>query len=206
MFSFFKKRKVETKNIINKEEKIVTEDDLPSVLNKILESNTDITNEININLDKDKKTILFIDDLVPMNIIYEKYIEKIKDTHNIDLESYFNIIKFYENKAGIKALKTIKDYYIDISFLDITLGYLYKYENEYYEISGIDVGIMQYLKNNNSEIYFLTAHSLNTDNYFINKYIEKFKFYTGLNLNNHIISKADRAGLIIFDKISKYIR
>ena len=135
----------------------------------------DIT--IRNNVGKDAPTILIMEDYPGMvDLLYTEVI-RIQCCH---VPEKFNIITATEEYAAF----TVKEYLdnggkIDIAFLDITIGGI----KDGIELDGIDTAIMIKKACPDSEIKFITGHTLNKRNPEIFEFMQKFYNETGFNID-----------------------
>ena len=135
--------------------------------------------DINIrnNVGKHAPTILIMDDYSGMvDLLYTEVLR----TQCCDIGSKFNIITATDEYAAF----TVKEYIdhggkIDIAFLDITIGGI----KDGIELDGIDTAIMIKKACPDSEIKFITGHTLNKRNPEIFEFMQKFYNETGFNID-----------------------
>lgn len=135
--------------------------------------------DINIrnNVGKHAPTILIMDDYSGMvDLLYTEVLR----IHCCDISSKFNIITATDEYAAF----TVKEYIdhggkIDIAFLDITIGGI----KDGIELDGIDTAIMIKKACPDSEIKFITGHTLNKRNPEIFEFMQKFYNETGFNID-----------------------
>lgn len=135
--------------------------------------------DINIrnNVGKHAPTILIMDDYSGMvDLLYTEVLR----TQCCNISSKFNIITATDEYAAF----TVKEYIdhggkIDIAFLDITIGGI----KDGIELDGIDTAIMIKKACPDSEIKFITGHTLNKRNPEIFEFMQKFYNETGFNID-----------------------
>lgn len=135
--------------------------------------------DINIrnNVGKHAPTILIMDDYSGMvDLLYTEVLR----IQCCDIGSKFNIITATDEYAAF----TVKEYIdhggkIDIAFLDITIGGI----KDGIELDGIDTAIMIKKACPDSEIKFITGHTLNKRNPEIFEFMQKFYNETGFNID-----------------------
>ena len=135
--------------------------------------------DINIrnNVGKHAPTILIMDDYSGMvDLLYTELLR----IQCCDIGSKFNIITATDEYAAF----TVKEYIdhggkIDIAFLDITIGGI----KDGIELDGIDTAIMIKKACPDSEIKFITGHTLNKRNPEIFEFMQKFYNETGFNID-----------------------
>lgn len=133
--------------------------------------------DIRNNVGKHAPTILIMDDYSGMvDLLYTEVLR----TQCCDIGSKFNIITATDEYAAF----TVKEYIenggtIDIAFLDITIGGI----KDGIELDGIDTAIMIKKACPDSEIKFITGHTLNKRNPEIFEFMQKFYNETGFNID-----------------------
>ncbi len=135
--------------------------------------------DINIrnNVGKNAPTILIMDDYSGMvDLLYTEVLR----IQCCGIGSKFNIITTTDEYAAF----TVKEYIdhggkIDIAFLDITIGGI----KDGLELDGIDTAIMIKKACPDSEIKFITGHTLNKRNPEIFEFMQKFYNETGFNID-----------------------
>lgn len=135
--------------------------------------------DINIrnNVGKHAPTILIMDDYSGMvDLLYTEVLR----IHCCNIGSKFNIITATDEYAAF----TVKEYIehggkIDVAFLDITIGGI----KDGVELDGIDTAIMIKKACPDSEIKFITGHTLNKRNPEIFEFMQKFYNETGFNID-----------------------
>jgi len=156
-------------------------DDYISPTSFMMSRNNDelIIPDINIrnNVGKHAPTILIMDDYSGMvDLLYTEVLR----IQCCDIGSKFNIITATDEYAAF----TVKEYIehggtIDIAFLDITIGGI----KDGIELDGIDTAIMIKKACPDSEIKFITGHTLNKRNPEIFEFMQKFYNETGFNID-----------------------
>ncbi len=133
--------------------------------------------DIRNNVGKHAPTILIMDDYSGMvDLLYTEVLR----IQCCDIGSKFNIITATDEYAAF----TVKEYIenggtIDIAFLDITIGGI----KDGIELDGIDTAIMIKKAYPDSEIKFITGHTLNKRNPEIFEFMQKFYNETGFNID-----------------------
>lgn len=138
------------------------------------------------------KTLLILDDMSNIKLLYNLDFKKIKDNFNKDVLKDFNIVYCLGNQAGFTAHKFIlnTDTKIDYAILDITLGYGVKLiSGEYIEFDGVDVFRELYIKNKDLNYIFCTAHSLNRKNPTVNSFFTKYEDIVKKNIKDNYVNK-----------------
>lgn len=145
----------------------------------------------------DKPTVLFLDDIVGTNILYESDMKKIKLRYNKDMKNDFNIMFCFGGTCAETLLEEFvrKDIRIDYAFLDITIKTIFKIDADTaMEVDGVDLALLLMKFSHNIKILFATGHTLNRYNNTMQEYINKFEFGTGNKILDHYLNKnaADR--------------
>ena len=142
-----------------------------------------------------EKTVLIVDDQDIISLLYRNDIAKIRNELGKDIEKDFKVIRCLNKDSGLTAFKVIymDKIKIDYALLDLTLGCMVKldkgpFKGKYPEVDGADLGIYIKKLNPDAKILFVTAHTMNTDNYIVSKYDSKLKEH-GLNLFDLYLSK-----------------
>lgn len=144
--------------------------------------------------DKNKPSILIVDDNEYVKDIYSYDFKKMNALTSEDILSKYNIIYALGEQCGLDALNYIvRDFNIKIALLDLTLTRLYHVEDDLFmELDGIDIAIAleKYLPNT---VYrFLTAHNLNYPIGIIEEYLNKSTTYLNKELPDITINKSNR--------------
>ena len=139
------------------------------------------------------KTILWLDDMTNMKVLYGLDINKVKNIYKEDINKDFNIINCFGKYAGFIAEKYIHSddrLKIDYALVDITLGYGIKLTNgDYVEYDGVDIMLDLLKLNPDMKFMFCSAHTLNRKNPTVNGFFTKFEDATGLDISNYYINK-----------------
>ena len=185
------------KNIFvkNQEENKEKEDDkkVERIPNEILLLNHDYSNVAlpKIVNETSDKSLLIVDDYELTSVLYENDFVNIKEEYKINVEKDFKVIRCLDKDSGLQAFKIvyIDKVKIDYALLDLTLGCMAKLpNNQYAEVDGADLGIYIKKFNPDAKILFVTAHTMNIDNYVVAKYADKLKKH-GLDLLSLYLSK-----------------
>lgn len=141
---------------------------------------------------RSKPSILLMDDNEGILSIIIDDLRELHKEGKIDLSSY-NIVKFSSQYAAFNLIATMKAYdglNIKYGIFDITLGGgVYDETKGNIVLDGIDAFIEAKTLNPRMKYVFFTGNKLNP---YINKnktIIEKFKDFTGDNINNYIVYK-----------------
>jgi hypothetical protein len=120
-------------------------------------------------IDISKPTILIMDDFEFMaRLVYEE----LERVDVIDVYKNFNVITASSEYAGFSVKKALEEgVKFDVCFLDITLGGVI----DSVEYDGVDIAIMIKEKYPNSNIQFITGHTLNRKNPEIFQFIQRFE-------------------------------
>lgn len=141
--------------------------------------------EIPANVDKPR--VIVVDDLTTVRTIFNLDLDKIKTVYGKDVKEDFNLCYFIGPKAGFEAFKfvAVENQKVDYAFLDLTLGYLVKVDDDsYIEIDGIDLAITILKRNPNAKIIFSTASTLDYGNRNMQYFIDKFYEFSKIKLNS----------------------
>ena len=169
-----------TKKVDKVEEEFFKDDYIsPTSLMMSRKNDELIIPDINIrnNVGRHAPTILIMDDYSGMvDLLYTEVLR----IQCCDIGSTFNIITATDEYAAF----TVKEYIdhggkIDIAFLDITIGGI----KDGLELDGIDTAIMIKKACPDSEIKFITGHTLNKRNPEIFEFMQKFYNETGFNID-----------------------
>lgn len=145
------------------------------------------------DFDFNKPSILLFDDNMGVISVLEDDLQELEKEGFIKLEDY-NILKFSTQHAAFQLQATIKAYQglnIELAIFDITLGGgVYEEDLGNVVLDGVDTfkAVSDY--NQNLKYIFFTGNKLNP---YINKnkeIIEKYKKYTGEDIQDHILYKA----------------
>lgn len=187
--NIFKKKDVEE---IRYEKDEVDYDFLRGDLNRIILNGQRFNPE---NLNKNKKTILIVDDYDEMATLFKNTIQDIKDDYDFDIVNDYNVVMIIGDNCGKDSLTFIEKYSVDYAILDITLREIIKKKingrNSFGAIDGIDIGIEILERHPECKMIFLTAHNLDTDNEKFSTFHFKYKQYFNGNLVDHYINKLD---------------
>ena len=140
----------------------------------------------------DKPTILFLDDIVGTNILYESDMKKIKLRYEKDVKNDFNIMFCFGGTCAETLIEEFvrKDIRIDYALLDITIKTIFKIDcDTAMEVDGVDLALLLMKYNHDIKIIFATGHTLNKYNKTMQEYINKFEFGTGKNILDHYLNK-----------------
>lgn len=185
---FKKKDVVETPH----EKDEVDYDFLNGDLNRIILNGQEFNPE---NLNKDKKTLLIVDDYVEMATLFKNTLQDIKDDYGFDIVNDYNVVMIIGDNCGKDSLTFIENYSVDYAILDITLREIIQKKingrNSFGAIDGIDIGIEILERYPKCKMIFLTAHNLDTDNEKFSTFHIKYKQYFDADLVDHYINKLD---------------
>ena len=145
-----------------------------------------------LDIGSDKPTILFLDDIVGTNILYESDMKKIKLRYEKDVKNDFNIMFCFGGTCAETLIEEFvrKDIHIDYALLDITIKTIFKIDcDTAMEVDGVDLALLLMKYNHDIKILFATGHTLNKYNKTMQEYINKFEFGTGENILDHYLNK-----------------
>lgn len=138
-------------------------------------------------IDKDKKTILIIDDNEGMvNFIRDDFVSILGD----DFSNY-NILTFTSPLAAYILIMYFEkiNLKVELAIIDILLNGIVKTSEKNIKLTGVDV--FEYLKQKTKiqNFFFYTGNQLNTDITFVRQMVEQFKKITGKNIEDFTIYK-----------------
>ena len=188
--NYLKEKLFHTKDDIESMEETVAVEEIP---NEILLQEVDYSTipEADIVNPNGEKSILIVDDQDIISVLYRNDFRKIEHEFHKNIENDFKVIRCLDKDSGLRAFKLV---YIDkvkinYALLDLTLGCMAKLpNNQYAEVDGADLGIYIKKFNPDAKILFVTAHTMNIDNYVVAKYADKLKKH-GLDLLSLYLSK-----------------
>jgi len=208
------------KKLLKPKEKIKEEEDeftyfKPEEIEYTINSELLINDVEYINKLGDKyPTILLMDDFKAMITLLSNELKRIE---SIDVFKEFNIISATGEFAAFSVDKFIKDGgCVEIAFLDITLGGVINN----IELDGIDISIKIKECNPDSNIKFITGHTLNRRNPEIFKFAQKFENFFNkemdekkevklngekINIYEHVIGKNDSRLILMEQAIKEYL-
>ncbi|EPU3828892.1 hypothetical protein ACVWU4_000872 [Campylobacter coli] len=156
------------------------------------------------NFDKNKPSILIVDDNEYIKDLYEYDFKQLDRIANEPISSKYNIIYALGDNSGMLALQYIvRDFNIKIALLDLTLAKLYNIEEDTLELDGVDLAIAleKYLPNT---LYrFLSAHNLEYPIGILMEYLKKASKYLNRDLAAITINKSIRNKEEIFLNLIK---
>lgn len=152
--------------------------------------------EISGNTESDE-VLLIVDDIEISKILYESDFNNIKtnsEKTNKPLNVYerYKIVHCLGYGCSLSAYKyiCIDKNPLSKCILDITLGESFKTDKgEYIELNGIDLANCIWSIDPNVGIKFLTAHTMDTSNKTVKKYMDLFNIYTKMNIMDYTINK-----------------
>lgn len=194
MFNVLKRlfKKEDKQEVINNMEYDITGSDLK----RVIFYNGELS-----QLDKNKKTIVFVDDYENMKSLFIDMITYLKYSHNLDLEKEYNIVFLLGDNCVKDCLLFTRTYEVDFAILDLTLRtFLIGKENgvsKLRHIDGIDLAREIRELRPECKIAFLTAHNLESsmdphepsENFKIQH--DKYKKIFGDSLLDHYYNKLD---------------
>lgn len=188
--NYLKNKLFNAKETIEDIEEITPVEDIP---NEILLQEVDYSTvpEAEIVNPNGEKSLLIVDDQDIISVLYRNDFLKIKQELNKNIEQDCKVIRCLDKDSGLTAFKLvyIDKVKIDFALLDLTLGCMAKLgNNQYAEVDGADLGIYIKKLNPDAKILFVTAHTMNIDNYVVGKYADKLKAH-GIDLFNLYLSK-----------------
>ena len=146
------------------------------------------------NFDKNKPSILIVDDNEYIKDLYEYDFKQLDRIANEPISSKYNIIYALGDNSGMLALQYIvRDFNIKIALLDLTLAKLYNIEEDtFIELDGVDLAIAleKYLPN--TFYRFLSAHNLEYPIGILMEYLKKANKYLNRDLAVLTINKSIR--------------
>ena len=170
--------------------------------------------------DKDKPTIIMVDDLLPTKVLYDVAIKNIKHvkfnkdknecevdyTHDnkIKIDDY-NVLYFIGKNVGFSFLHFLETSNIKIDYvvLDITINTFAKVEDNILEIDGVDLAIYIDKKNPDCKIMFNTAHTMNPRNPTVSSYMSKFKQHFNVGIEKYSINKLSNLSISIYSLLGR---
>ena len=161
--------------------------------------------EISGNTESDE-VLLIVDDIEISKILYESDFNNIKTNKPLDVYERYKIIHCLGYGCSLSAYKyiCIDKKPLSKCILDITLGESFKTnKGEYIELNGIDLANHIWTINPNVGIKFLTAHTMDTSNKIVKKYIDLFNTYTNMNIMDYTINKNSTSRT---DKLFEFLR
>ncbi len=185
-FNWFGKNNSDCQDVVCQVVKQYTREELMNMLD--LDKYPDV--EYVREFDKNKPTILIMDDIPDTYALYQIDFNKIKIKYNEDVFTNFNVVKALGAEAGFIAYKYIlSGKRLDYAILDITIGSIVKFDNgEFLDLDGVDIGIAV-MRHTNAKVLFSTAHTLNRKNMVMEYYITKFEEYCDEDITKFSISK-----------------
>ena len=170
--------------------------------------------------DKDKPTIIMVDDLLPTKVLYDVAIKNIKHvkfnkdknecevdyTHDnkIKIDDY-NVLYFIGKNVGFSFLHFLETSNIKIDYvvLDITINTFAKVDDNMLEIDGVDLAIYIDKKYPDCKIMFNTAHTMNPRNPTVSSYMSKFKQHFNVGIEKYSINKLSNLSISIYSLLGR---
>ena len=171
--------------------------------------------------DKDKPTIIMVDDLLPTKVLYDVAIKNIKHVKfNKDRNEYevdythdnkikvledYNVLYFIGKNVGFSFLHFLEtsNIKIDYAVLDITINTLAKVDDNILEIDGVDLAIYIDKKYPDCKIMFNTAHTMNPRNPTVSSYMSKFKQHFNVGIEKYSINKLSNLSISIYSLLGR---
>lgn len=170
---------------------------------------------------KDKPTIIMVDDLLPTKVLYDVAIKNIKHvkfnkdkneceidyTHDnkIKVLEDYNVLYFIGKNVGFSFLHFLEasNIKIDYAVLDITINTFAKVEDNILEIDGVDLAIYIDKKYPDCKIMFNTAHTMNPRNPTVTSYMSKFKQHFNVGIEKYSINKLSNLSIPIYSLLGR---
>ena len=170
---------------------------------------------------KDRPTIIMVDDLLPTKVLYDVAIKNIKHvkfnkdknecevdyTHDnkIKVLEDYNVLYFIGKNVGFSFLHFLESSNIKIDYivLDITINTFAKVDDNILEIDGVDLAIYIDKKYPDCKIMFNTAHTMNPRNPTVSSYMSKFKQHFNVGIEKYSINKLSNLSIAIYSLIGR---
>jgi CheY-like chemotaxis protein len=139
---------------------------------------------------KNKPTILIVDDSKGIVSIVEDYIQEEIDVTEYNILTFFGDYAPFVMKETLDKLNTVHGLNkIDYAIIDIVLPGKFKENDQLVRIDGVDVAIYINGQFNCTNFVFYTGNILNAYIEFIEAKVMKFKEYFGESLKDYMILK-----------------
>ena len=185
MFSFFKNKKNTQEPIKNDEIQTIVSTDL-SIQSQWLVNN----GWLKENYDKNKKTILIMDDREEIISSILDDLKSLEISGDFFINDY-NVLTVFTKMAGFDVLRIIdeaKEIEIHYALLDIILGGKKLVDDKRKMIDGVDVAINLYQRFNSIDILFFTGCIVDNSNDPTN-FKNKFEKFMGDSISKYMIPK-----------------
>lgn len=185
MFSFFKNKKNTQEPIKNDEIQTIVSTDL-SIQSQWLVNN----GWLKENYDKNKKTILIMDDREEIISSILDDLKSLERSGDFFINDY-NILTVFTKMAGFDVLRIIdeaKEIEIHYALLDIILGGKKLVDDKRKMIDGVDVAINLYQRFNSIDILFFTGCIVDNSNDPTN-FKNKFEKFMGDSISKYMMPK-----------------
>ncbi len=124
-----------------------------------------------------KPSVLIVDDVADIKLIYIEDLEKLKVTTGVNIREELNIYFAMGRDSGFIAYKFLEEgTNVEYGLLDITMESTTKFDSgDLLDIDGVDIAVSMKKHNPNAKFLFVTAHSLKKGNKLMGYYIQKIE-------------------------------
>lgn len=188
-------RKKETISEVIEEERDLTTEEMLNLLDYSKYIKPEFINGYN----KNKKTIILLDDLMPTKFLYEIAINEMDKQYKDKFFDKFNVVYFFGKNIGFSFINFLRTsgIKIDYAVLDITINTYTKVGNTTLDLDGVDLAIELDKKYPECSLLFNSAHTMNKRNPTVSNFMSKFENHFGTSMDALSIDKLSNISLAL---------